>query len=731
MLDRLLGPSGARGRRVRRVVPLVAACVFATIFVSAAQAVHDLAFQLDGDVSASTTTNVGGSTQTVDWDSLFNASGGTINPLPTGFTAATFTRDFRTTSTGTFATSDNTTFTTGSKDTLNITPGWQCAHSANVNSKIDLMNAYATSYTAPSGDSILYFGLERNDNSGDGNVGFWFLQDPTVGCSSASGTKAFTGNHEDGDLLVVSAFTNGGSVSTITVYKWVGGASGHLDTNPVANGVDCKTTGGNDTACATVNGPTNGTGGTITTPWLTSNKQDGVGHSLRESEFFEGGLNLTQANLAGHCFNTFMTDTRSSQSLTATLFDYTLGTLGECTSATKTTPSIAASSVIPASGTISGITDSAQITVTGVDSFNSGNTNNVHFFLCGPLALNSTSTCTTGGAAVGDKSIQANGSVSSDPVTITSVGRYCFRAVFDGDPAIGVPGSSDSTSSECFKITPRTPALATNADASPVPFGNPVSDTAHLSNTANEPGTGGLGDGSINPTTAGSKAQGTITFKLFGPDPAGGTNCTTLAAGFPSTGIVVNVNGDGAYNSGNFTPTAPGVYHWVAVYSGDPPNTNGTSHNTACTDTNENVLVQQIPSTISTGPFAYPNDSATIASSVTGDNLPAGGTVTFRLYGPAGGNTGLQNCQAHTNVLNSGGLIYRQTFSPAFGTAANSKTFITTNTTVSVNDAAATTYYWYVTYSTGDTAHTGRQSNCVENQASSFTADAGPGTLFP
>jgi hypothetical protein len=704
--------------------------VFASIFVSSAQAVHDLAFQLDGDVLASTTTNVGGNPQNVDWDTLFNSSGGKITPFPTGFTAATFTRDFNQTAGGGFATSDDTTFATGSKDTLNITPGWQCNHDSNVNSKIDIMNAYSTAYTAPNGDSILYFALERNSNAGDGNVGFWFLQDPTAGCTSSSGNIPFTGNHQDGDLLVVSAFTNGGAVSTIDVYRWNGGANGSLGTTPVAHGVDCKTTSGNDTACATVNGPTNGVGGTITTPWLTSNKQDNVGHSLRESEFFEGGLNLTKSNLAGKCFNTFLADTRSSQSLTATLFDYTEGTLGECTSQTVTTPSITSDTQIPAGGTISNVTDSAQITVTGVQSFNSGNVNNVHFFLCGPLALNSTSTCGTGGASVGNKSIQANGSVSSNSITLTSVGRYCFRAVFDGDSSIGVPGSSDSRSSECFKITPVTPTLGTNADASPVPFGNPVSDTAHLSGTANEPGSGGLGTGgTINPTTAGSAAQGTITFYLYGPDPASGTNCSTLAANFPSTGIVVNVNGDGAYGSGNFTPAAPGKYHWVAVYSGDSPNTNSTDHNTDCSDANEDVIVQQIPSTISTGPFAYPEDSATIASSVAGDNLPSGGTVTFRLYGPAGGNTGLTNCLAHTNVLNSGGLVYRE--SQTLSAAAHSKTFTTNNTTFSVSNAASTAYYWYVTYATGDTAHTGRQSNCVENMTASFAADAGPGTLFP
>ena len=47
----------------------------ALLFVAGAQAVHGEAFQLDGDVIASTTTNIGGATQTVDWDSLFDANG--------------------------------------------------------------------------------------------------------------------------------------------------------------------------------------------------------------------------------------------------------------------------------------------------------------------------------------------------------------------------------------------------------------------------------------------------------------------------------------------------------------------------------------------------------------------------------------------------------------------------------------------------------------------------------
>jgi hypothetical protein len=46
--------------------------VAAGVFALSALAVHDEAFQLDGDVIASTTTSVGGTTQTLDWDSFFN-----------------------------------------------------------------------------------------------------------------------------------------------------------------------------------------------------------------------------------------------------------------------------------------------------------------------------------------------------------------------------------------------------------------------------------------------------------------------------------------------------------------------------------------------------------------------------------------------------------------------------------------------------------------------------------
>ena len=721
MKHRFLGLVGSwRGRSLLGgAVALGAAGVFAM----SAFAVHDLSFQLDGDVSASTTTNVGGTTQAVDWDTLFDASGNE-KPLPAGFNASGFDRDFLTAANGSFITSDDTTFATGSKDTLPIS-GWQCNHDANVNSKIDIMNSYATAFTSVTGHQILYFAMERNSNAGDGNVGFWFLQND-VACSTASGTATFSGAHADGDLLIVSAFTNGGAVSTIDVYRWNGGANGSLGTTPVAHGVDCKTTLAADSACATVNGPTNGTGGTITTPWLTSNKQDGPGHSLRTSEFFEGGIDLTASNLGGKCFNEFIADTRSSQSLTATLFDFARGVLGECITTVTTTPkesdgtTTLTSKQIPTSGTLD-VKDSLDLSVTGVPSFNG----TLKFFLCGPSAANSTSTCDTGGTQIGStQNVTTSGTYTSAAATITSAGRYCWRGEFSGDSAIGVLPGSDSSATECFVITPVTPHLTTQAGASPVDFGNPVTDTATLSGTANQPGSGGGGsDGSINPTTAGAAAGGSITFTLYKND------CTTLATGTgKNPSDPVSVSGDGTYGPVSFTPDAPGTYHWVATYSGNLPNTTASpaSDSVCGADPNEDVVVRQIPTEISTHQRVYPNDSATITSSVAGDNLPSGGSVTFRLYGPAGGNSALENCLAHGDTLNSGGLLYRETNTVG---GSHQVTSSTSNTSVAVD--SSDTYYWRVTYSTGDTAHTGRQSDCVENTALTFVNDSGPGTLFP
>jgi hypothetical protein len=133
-------------------------------------------------------------------------------------------------------------------------------------------------------------------------------------------------------------------------------------------------------------------------------------------------------------------------------------------------------------------------------------------------------------------------------------------------------------------------AIIGTSRCGPVDFGQPITDTATLTNTANHQGSGGVGtDGSINPTTPGGPADGTITFTLLKAD------CTTLATGTGTNPQTVVVNGDGTYGPVSFTVDTPGPYHWQAVYSGDAPNTLGSSHNVTCDDPIETVIIRLIP----------------------------------------------------------------------------------------------------------------------------------------
>jgi hypothetical protein len=77
-----------------------------------------------------------------------------------------------------------------------------------------------------------------------------------------------------------------------------------------------------------------------------------------------------------------------------------------------------------------------------------------------------------------------------------------------------------------------------------VDLGQPVTDTATLTGTANQPGSGGPAsgmDGSINPTTSGAPAGGTITFTLLKDD------CSVLARGTGTNPEMLPVSGDGSY----------------------------------------------------------------------------------------------------------------------------------------------------------------------------------------
>src|SRR5713101_2283028 len=288
-------------------------------------------FELDGNIVRNSTNSTGLPT---DWQALFDTGGNTITPLPSGGLDAHWVND------GPHAVPDTTTFTTGSKDTLDIANnGWQCTPSNNLTPKDDILHAYSFAIIPTSGPRaghvLLYLGFERFANNGAGDVGVWLLQDPNVNCSSPKGAVSFSGAHTVGDVLVVGEFSTGGSVTTLSAFEWVGGSS-PLSPLP-AGGTDCTVAASTANFCARSNSVS------ISTPWATQDKTS-VPNTLATAEFLELGVDLTGLFSTGGgnapCIIKFLFDTRTSPSVTATLVDYALGILTSCpTSTIKTTVS--------------------------------------------------------------------------------------------------------------------------------------------------------------------------------------------------------------------------------------------------------------------------------------------------------------------------------------------------------------------------------------------------------
>ncbi len=215
-------------------------------------------------------------------------------------------------------TNGDTIFTSGGSKDINDVSSWLWKN-GKPQGKDDIEHVFAAAYNRSSdGHTVITLGMDRFDNSGDATAGFWFFQDSTVGigatCGSGGGCP-FNGHHSVGDLLVVSDFSTGGAVSNIAVYTWTGnGLSGANPNIPGALVGECNPITGNKDLCAIVN-PVDG----LTSPWGFSNKS---GHVVFDhGELLEVGLNVIfGANIP--CFTTFMGETRSSTSTTATLSDF-------------------------------------------------------------------------------------------------------------------------------------------------------------------------------------------------------------------------------------------------------------------------------------------------------------------------------------------------------------------------------------------------------------------------
>jgi hypothetical protein len=641
----------------RLTLALVTAITLTIAVVMPAYAVHDAGlFQLDRNAQTSVQSTPNAAE---DWDLVCPAGTpqGAVACLG-GSTAQAkaFTTDGI----------DATIFTGGgSKDDLNTTT-WQWKNGS-VPPKDDLAHAYSARYE----NGYLYFGADRTANNGDAQLGFWFFQG-SVG--PQQGGTFGPDTHQNGDILVLSDFSGGGSTVTIRVFQWRspgGSINGTLDliAGTAGSPADCvgpPPLGTGDQFCATVNTAV------TPSPWSFTDKGGAPTGNFAPGEFYEGGIDLNALGLADECFSSFLAETRSSTSVDATLKDFVAGSFAVCKAAMSTTPSAGAGGTV-APGTI--VTDTATVTGSLTTQTPTGS---VTFYVCGPIA---TGLCETGTQVGTAKPLTGSGgtaTATSDGVDTTNLaaGRYCFRATWPGDS--NYPGAlthSGTGDSECFNVSKRSPTVTTQASAPIVLGSGSLTDVATLSG-------------------ASANATGTITFRLYGPDDA---TCATSI-----TSSTATVSGNGNYTSAAFTPTAAGTYRWIANYGGDA-NNNPTAN--GCNEANESVVVSPRSPTLTTqasAPMVLGSGSLTDVATLSGASANATGTITFNLYGP-NDETCASSIDSSTATVSGNGSYTSAAYTPT----------------------AAGTYRWIANYS-GDANNNATANGCNEANESVVVSPRSP-----
>lgn len=355
---------------------------------------------------------------------------------------------------------------------------------------------------------------------------------------------------------------------------------------------------------------------------------------------------------------------------------------GTCGDATETTvvsggaPTIsttASADITLGSGTL---TDTA--TVTGRTNPSAGAS--VTFDLYGP----NNATCAN--QSVFSRTVSypiAGGPVTSPAFTPTRAGTYRWIARYSGDSNNSAAAGSCNDAGESTVVAQAPTSITTTASAGITLGAGTLTDTADVSGRVN------------------AQSDGTITFRLFGPDDGA---CIGTPAFAPAP--VPYPAANGPVTSPAFTPTSAGTYRWVATYSGDANNVASAS---GCNAANESAVVTPAPTSVSTTAVANVtlggaalSDSAVVSGRM---NPQAGATVTFRLF--AAGDT---TCTG-SPIFSPAPVAY-----PVSGGPVTSPAF---------TPSAAGTYRWTASYS-GDSNNLASVGDCNDANESSVVARANP-----
>jgi hypothetical protein len=224
-------------------------------------------------------------------------------------------------------------FTGGGSKDPSLLSAWQWKDGS-VPDKDEIINAYAAKYNgSPSGDNIIAFGADRFDNSGSAFIGFWFFKDTVVPAADGRFRKGPLATdplsvHQLGDVLVLIEFSVGGTVPTARVLEWVG--TGGTESGGTLR--DITTTAPDGSVKSISNDAAQNIPGSCPA-WDYTPKGGVQGGPISINSFFEGAINIDAfPALTGSCFSSFLVETRSSTSTTATLKDFALGQFNTCAS---------------------------------------------------------------------------------------------------------------------------------------------------------------------------------------------------------------------------------------------------------------------------------------------------------------------------------------------------------------------------------------------------------------
>jgi hypothetical protein len=518
----------------------------------------------DGEV-AGLTNIIGGPLLGPDWADAFDASGNKVVSTDIG----AFVID--PVSAG--GANDNTVYSGGPSDkNHNDIDEWTWSTSS-VPAKDDVANAYAYAKVV-AGKLIIFVGVERLDPSGSSHVDVEFFQD-VIGLSEPAPCDVsqctFTGENRNGDLLANLDYTNGGAFGGLSIRKRNQSVRNKYDLVVDLGGQGCNPASPllpAGTVCAFTNG-----GPILGGPWPNYNNHGEEITLLETNAFTEFGVNVSDLfpGQSLPCFSTIQVKTRSSQSFTSTLKDFSLHSFQQCTASASTQihtgPKVGAEHTgvddIQGTAVPVGTEIHDRMLVTGTPGFNAP-TGNVTF------TRYATIDCT--GTAVGSPEIVAlatitgtsNAAAESTSFT-TTPGPLSFKAVYAGDS--NYPGPV-AAACESLTVNRFNSSITTDIRLDTV-NGASVLNTALNISTAKtvvdvariQGNLGGAGD--PDPT-------GTVTFRWY----------TTGNCSGAFTDEVVNIAADASPNHLDGLKTAVSPAHvlnpssgvflsFAVIYSGD------------------------------------------------------------------------------------------------------------------------------------------------------------------